>query len=113
MKAMLILGLACSLATGCFTPAGLREGGVDLTLKTQKSTLEFAECFIDKYQSKLMRPTFTPRSSGGIIEFNYQTVVANNALAAIEIDDAGTHRRINVFVRGRDKDLNQNVESCL
>lgn len=113
MKRNLILGLACALTAGCFTPAGLREGGVDLTFETQKATLEFAECFIDKYQNKLMRPSFTPRSNGGIIEFNYQTVVANNALAAIQIEDAGTHRRINVFVRSRDKDLNQNIESCL
>lgn len=113
MKWILIVGLACPLTAGCFTPAGLREGGADLTFETQKSTLGFAECFMDKYQNKLMRPSFTPRSSGGVIEFNYQTAVANNALAALEIADAGDRRQIKLFVRNRDKDINQNIEACL
>lgn len=109
-KAVLLIS---ALTAGCLTPEGLREDGANRIVETQKSTLEFAECLIDKYQGKLIRPAFSPRSKGGTIEFNYQTTIANNAMAALDIEDAGDRRRIKVYFRARDKDMNRNIEACL
>lgn len=112
-KSVLIPSLL--LCSACATPGSLRERGPALTVDTSKQTLEFAECLMDKYQKAQIRPTFTPRQNGGTIEFNFQTAVANNSVALIEITDMSDRRQIRLFSQGDGpvRNLNPNITSCI
>lgn len=111
MKTLLFLGLACSLAA-CSTPAARRADPARLTVETGKSVNDFAACFLDFYQGKQMRPTFTPRPQGGSIEFNISSFATSYTTALIDITDIGGRRRVQFFAQGNDKDVAQQINSC-
>ncbi len=111
MKTLLFLGLACSLAA-CSTPAAPRADQARLTVETGKSGYVFAACFLDFYQGKQLRPTFTPRPQGGSIEFNISSFATSYTTALIDITDLGKQRRVQFFAQGNDKDVAQQIDSC-
>ena len=112
MRTVLVLTLAVCVAA-CSTPAARRADPPLFAAETTKSVTAFSGCFIDFYQSKQMRPTFTPRTNGGSIEFNVGTWASTYTTALIDIDDLGDRRRIQFFAQGRDKELTDNINACL
>lgn len=112
MKAVVILGLAASLAA-CSTPAARRESPARLTVETGKSVNDFAGCLLDFYQGRQLRPTFTPRPNGGSIEFNIKGLSTSYTTALVDITDLGDRRRVQFFASSDDKDVNQQIASCI
>lgn len=112
MKTAFALALAFSVAA-CSTPAARRADPALLTVETTKTVIAFSGCFIDFYQGKMLRPTFTPRANGGSIEFNVGTWASTYTTALIDIDDLGNRRRVQLFAQGRDQELSDNISACL
>ncbi len=112
MKRFVIIATTIALAA-CSTPAARRNDPALLTVETTKSVMAFSGCFIDFYQGKQLRPTFTPSSKGGSIEFNIGSFASNYTMALIDIEDLGDRRRIQLFAQNQEKELNEQINACL